>query len=133
MYTFTSVHNKYRIFGKPIDGIPEYDAQFEPIGRSGRYFTDDAELAEKLRKHPDFGKKFMELGITAKENPMIVKGIRGSADKPELGKEPLDSQKLIQFGSLQATLLKKDGTFRKDASPEDIEKYNLLKQELGEL
>ena len=131
MYTFTSVNNRFRIFGKPINGIPEYDVRFQPIGSMGRYSTDDAELAEKLRKHSDFGKRFMEIGLTAKENPKIVSGIRSSETKTELGGEPLDPQKLIEFGKLQATLLKTDGTYRKDASEENKQKYESLKQELG--
>jgi hypothetical protein len=131
MFTFTSVHNRYRIFGAPIDGVPEYDVAFEPIGSMGRFSTQDEELAEKLRAHPSFGKKFMEIGLQAKENPTIVQGIRGSSDKPELGKESLDPQKLIQLGVYQATLLKKDGTYRKDAPEEEKIKYEQLKKELG--
>lgn len=131
MYVFTSVNSKYRIFGKPIDGIPEYDVPFEPIGRVGRYSTNDEELANKLRNHPDFGKRFMELGATALENPIVAEGIRSSVNQPELGKEPIDPQKWIQFGVLQATLLKKDGSFRKDASEEDKIKFEQLKKELG--
>ena len=72
----------------------------------------------------------MEIGINAKENPKIVTGIRSSETKTELGKEPIDPQKLIEFGKLQATLLKKDGTYRKDASEEQIKQYEPLKTEL---
>jgi len=132
MYTFTSVNNRFRIFGAPINGQPEYDVRFEPIGSMGRFATNDSELAEKLRAHPEFGKRFMEIGISAKENPHVVSGIRSSETKTELGKEPIDPEKLIQFGRLQATLLKKDGSYRKDASEEEIKQYESLKKELGE-
>src|SRR5574343_396026 len=135
MYTFTSVNNRFSIFGKPElvgkEMIPEYMVNFSPIGTMGRFSTDDEELAQKLRTHPSFGKRFMEIGVTVKENPNTVAGIRSSETKPELGKEPIDSQKLIEFGGLQATLLKKDGTFRKDCSEEQIKQYEELKKELG--
>jgi len=120
------------ILGKPIDKENlEYIVKFEPMGTMGRFTTNDEELAKKLRSHSEFGKRFMEIGINAKENPNVVAGVRSSETKPELGKEPIDSQKLIEFGGLQATLLKKDGTYRKDASEEQIKQYESLKQELG--
>ena len=130
MYTFTSVNNKLMLLGKPVNGELEYQVEFEPIGSMGRYTTDNAELAEKLRKHPEFGKRFMEIGLTAKENPTRVQGIRGSSDKPDLGKEAQDPKKLIRYGVLQATLLKNSGEYRKDASPESITEYEQLKKEL---
>lgn len=135
MYTFTSVNNKFSIYGEPkLEGkerVPKYIVNFTPIGSMGRFITEDEELAKELRGHPDFGKRFMEIGITAKENPNIVSGLRSSETKPELGKEPIDPQQLIVFGGLQATLLKKDGSYRKDASEEQIKQYEELKKELG--
>jgi hypothetical protein len=108
MYTFTSVNNKYSIYGKPIlegkERVPEFIVNFNPIGSMGRFYTEDEELAKKLREHPSFGKRFMEISITAKENPNIVSGLRSSETKPELGKEPISPKKLIAFGALQATL-----------------------------
>ena len=135
MYTFTSVNNRFSIFGKPElvgkEMIPEYMVNFTPTGTMGRFSTDDEELAQKLRTHPSFGKRFMEIGVTVKENPNMVAGIRSSETKTELGKEPIDPQKFIEFGRLQATLLKTDGSYRKDASEENKQKYESLKQELG--
>ena len=130
MYTFTSVNSGYATYGKPVNGEPEYMVNFTPIGRIGRFSTDDEELAKKLREHPDFGKKFMEISISAPENPKIVQGIRSSSTTPELGKEQISSERLIRFGALQATLLKKDGSYRKDAEPELIQEYEQLKSEL---
>lgn len=134
MSTFTSVNRKFMIIGKPIGGIPEYLVRFEPIGVSGSFSTEDEDLALKLRSHPEFGKKFVELGTKPKQQNNIVSGVRGSTDHPELGEnKEQDPKKLIEFGRLQATLLKQDGTFRKDASEENKLKYEALKKELGEL
>lgn len=131
MYTFTSVNNGYMIIGKPDEkGEPEYMVEFSKAGSTGSYITKDEELVKKLRGHPDFGKRFMEIGLNARENPNIVQGLRSSATSTESGKEPLDPEKLIKFGMLQATLLKKDGSYRKDASEEDKSKYEQLKKEL---
>jgi hypothetical protein len=135
MFTFTSVNNKLSLYGKPElvgkSNVPEYIVNFTPIGSMGKFNTEDEELAQKLRAHPSFGRKFMEIGVSAKENPNIVKGVRSSETKPELGQEPVSPEKLIAFGGLQATLLKKDGTYRKDASEEQIKQYEELKKELG--
>ena len=132
MATFTSVNKRFTIIGKPIGGIPEYMVRFEPMGASGNFSTNDEDLAEKLRANPEFGKRFVELGRKPKQESNIVTGIRSSVNQPELGeKKELDPQKLIEFGKLQATLLKTDGTYRKDASEENKQKYESLKQELG--
>jgi len=131
MYTFTSVNNRFTILGKPMGDGLEYEVHFQPIGSMGRFTTDDEELAKKLREHPSFGKRFMEIGVQVKENPHIVQGIRSSETHPDLGQEKFDPQKLIEFGRLQATLLKADGTYRKDASEENKLKYEELKKEIG--
>jgi len=132
MYIFTSPNRKLTLLGRPIGKELEYKINFEPIGAVGRFSTNDEQLAEKLRSHPEFGKRFVELGFRPKEENKIIEGVRSSATQPELNKEQFDPQKLIEFGRLQARLLKSDGNFRKDASEEDINKYNQLKQELGE-
>lgn len=131
MYTFTSVNNRFTILGKQIGDELEYQVNFQPIGSMGRFTTNDEELAKKLREHPSFGKRFMEIGVNVKENPKIVQGIRSSDSHPELGKEKFNPEKLIEFGRLQATLLKTDGSYRKDASEENKLKYEQLKTELG--
>ena len=131
MYTFTSVNNKFMILGKPMGKELEYKVNFKPIGAMGKFATEDEELAKKLREHPEFGKKFMEIGLTATENPNIVHGIRSSETSPVLGESKnFDPQKLIEFGRLQATLLKNDGSFRRDASEENKLKYEQLKKEI---
>ena len=132
MATFTSVNKRFTIIGKPVGGIPEYIVKFDPMGASGNFSTIDEDLTTKLRSHPEFGKRFVELGNKPKQESNIVAGIRSSANQPELGEtKESDPQRLIEFGRLQATLLKNDGTYRKDASEENKSKYELLKQELG--
>ena len=119
------------IIGKPVGGIPEYMVRFEPVGAGGSFSTNDEDLATKLRSHPEFGKRFVELGLKPKQESNIVSGIRSSINQPELGEtNEFDPQKLIEFGKLQATLLKQDGTYRKDASEENKQRYELLKKEL---
>lgn len=130
MYTFTSVYKKYSIFGQPVGSGLEYEVHFTPNGGVGVFTTTDEKLVEKLRNHPEFGKKFVELGVK-NQSSNINSEVRSSESHPE-SKEQIDPKKFIEFGKLQATLLKKDGTFRADASEEDKERYNQLKQELGE-
>jgi len=131
MATFTSINKRFMIIGKPVGGIPEYMVRFEPMGAAGNFSTNDEDLVIKLRSHPEFGKRFVELGLKPKQKSNVVEGIRSSASHPELGEKETDPQKLIEFGKLQATLLKNDGTYRKDASEENKLKYEALKQELG--
>jgi len=131
MATFTSINTRFMIIGKPVGGIPEYMVRFEPVGAGGSFSTNDEDLVTKLRSHPEFGKRFVELGLKPKQKSNIVSGIRSSISHPELGEKKTDPQKLIEFGKLQATLLKNDGTYRKDASEENKLKYEALKQELG--
>lgn len=129
MYTFTSVYKKFSIYGNPVDKGVEYEAHFNPNGLVGMFSTADEDLAQKLRNHREFGKKFVELGVKSNLSN-INKEVRSSESHPELGKEPIDPKKFIEFGRLQATLLKTDGTYRKDASEEDKLKYEQLKTEL---
>lgn len=133
MFTFTSVAAGYMVFGKPVlqgkEMIPEFEARFVRQGAVGIFTTSDEQLAEKLRTHPSFGTKFVELSPPKPESN-IVKGIRSSETHPELGKGQLDPQRLIRFGVLQNKLLKQDGTYRRDATQEEISEYENLKKEL---
>lgn len=134
MFTFTSVHPAFRIFGKPVqigkEMIPEFDAKFIRHGAVGHFVTEDEQLAEKLRKHPNFGKAFTEMSIPKNLETNVVSGIRSSATQPELGKTEIDKSKLIRFGVLQNKLLKQDGTYRIAVPKEEIAEYELLKKEL---
>ena len=121
------------IIGEPKGekNIPEFIIRFEPSGATGMYATEDENVIAKLRKHSDFGRKFMEIGLKFNQPSNIVEGTRSSESHPVLGDKKFEPQKLIEFGKLQGTLLKSDGSYRKDASQENIEKYELLKVELG--
>jgi len=135
MFTFTSVAPRRRIFGKPVlvgkEMIPEYDVKFTRMGSAGQFTTNDEKIAESLRKHPEFGRTFVEIGLgNIPQKSNIISGIRSSATQPELGKVQPDPQKYIRYGVLQAKLLKMDGTYRKDAVQEEISEFEKLKQEL---
>lgn len=130
MFTFTSVHPKYTIWGKPVNGVPEYSAKFVRNGSVGIFITEDEQLAEKLRQHPEFNKRFTEMGKPPKSESNVIEGVRSSATQPELGKEKIDPQKFIRFGVLHNKLLKKDGTYRADCTPEEKSEYEQLKSEL---
>lgn len=144
MFTFTSVSPGYRIFGEPVKSpktgeiTPEYDAKFIRSGAVGRFTTDNESIVEKLRKHPDFNKRFVEVALPGAANSNVVSGIRSSASHPEIQEvksevKPevkVDFPKYIRFGVLQNKLLKNDQTYRKDASPEEIAEFELLKKEL---
>jgi len=132
MFVFTSVHRKHTIFGKPLsNGELEYIVQFTPVGAVGQFITDDEELANKLRQHPDYNTKFMEIGVlkeTIKSN--VIQGIRSSETRPELGQEHIDPKEFVEYGELKAKLLKNDGSYRKDASEVDIKRFEELKSKI---
>ena len=120
MFIFTSPHRKFAVYGQG------YKAKFTPIGAIGSFQTEDEQLVEKLRTHPDYGRRFVENALPKKVESNIITDIRSAATRPVLSDD-----KLIRFGELKAKLLKQDGSFRKDASSEEQEEYINLKQELG--
>lgn len=133
MFTFTSAYKKHTIMGKPTsDKQLDYVVHFLPVGGVGQFTTEDEKLAEKLRNHPDFNKKFTEIGLGLKAKSNVVDGVRSSATQGEVGKEAIDPQEYINFGVLKNKLLKNDGSYRKDASEDEIKQYETLKQKLGE-
>lgn len=120
MFLFTSPHRKYAIYGK------EHKVKFTPIGAIGTFQTEDEQLAKFLRSHPEYGKKFVENGTMKKQDSNIISGVRSAATQPVLSND-----KLIRFGELKASLLKSDGSYRKDAKEELKTEYENLKEELG--
>ena len=115
--TFFSPMKSLRVWGKNA----KWNAKFE----LGVFRTENQEIIDSLRNHKDYGKKIVEKGLPKQSN--VIQGTRTAGTQPVFDKD----QKLIRFGKLEAQLLKKDGTFRKDASLENQEEYNSLKQELG--
>ena len=116
--TFFSHIKNYRVWGENA----KWNAKFE----LGAYTTENQEIIDALRNHKEYGRKIVEKGLPKiKDN--VIQGTRTAGTQPVFDKD----QKLIRFGKLEAQLLKKDGTFRKDASLGDQEEYNSLKQELG--
>lgn len=119
------------------------------IGKKGMFSTNDPELVEKLKKHPDFGKGFNILSGTMPkfEDEFIKKGAATSSDsqqieaikknleaenelKLQVAKEEL-GQKFMRYGQLKQMLLKNDGTYRADATDELKAEYEQLKNEIG--
>ena len=134
MVIFSSRKTALKIWGEKIvkgKNVGEMLASFAPFGK---FTTDDEQLIAKLRDHGSYNKDFVELSkiavsadrqVVPKGN--LVQGIRSSALQPILG----EKEKLVRLGTLQATLLKNDGSNRKDASEEQINELKMLREELG--
>ena len=102
-------------------------ASFEP---DGRFTTDDQELIEKLKNHSAYGtgrNKFTMINTIPKPKGNVIQGIRSGGTQPVFD----EKEKLIRLGALRAKLLKKDGSFRKDASEEEINELKSIQEELG--
>jgi hypothetical protein len=107
--------------------VGEKLASFAPYGR---FITEDEQLIEKLKNHPSYGTgkgKFIMVNTIPKPKGNVIQGVRSAATAPILDKE----EKLIRLGTLRAKLLKNDGSFRKDASEEEINELQEIQKELG--
>ena len=102
-------------------------AEFAPLGR---FVTEDTELIEKLKANPSYGVgkgKFIMIDTVPKPKGNVIQGVRSAGTAVVFDKQ----EKLIRLGELRARLLKKDGSFRKDASDEDINELKSIQEELG--
>lgn len=129
-------------------------AQFEDMGGGyGAFSTDDEVLVESLKQHPDFNKAFFALeGAKFPKFYSLryhVGAQTSSTKEPDLEKIKANEKALAQleaakqvaeikakvkrFGELEGKWKKQDGEFRKDAPTGEIEEYNKLKQEIGEI
>ncbi len=121
-----------KVWGEKLDSkgrnIGEKLASFAPYGS---FTTEDEAIIEKLRAHGAFNKKgkagFIEANTMPKSKGNVIQGTRSAGNSPILGKD----EKLIRFGTLRASLLKNDGTPRKDASEEELEELKSIQDELG--
>jgi len=106
-------------------------AKFHKMGAEhGIFETDSEEVVERLREHKLNGTAFNEWTgegkPTFKNNGNIGQGaITSGGNKAQFSKYK-------ELGKLEAKLLKTDGSYRADATNEDIEKFENLKKELGE-
>ena len=129
-------------------------AQFEDMGGGyGAFSTDDEDLVIELKGHSAFGRgfnilegakfpKFYSLNThvgaqtsTSKE-PDLEKIRANEKAKAELEAARTLAEvkiKVKRFGELEGKWQKQDGEFRKDAPPNEVEEYNKLKQEIGEI
>lgn len=114
MNTFFSPYRKY--VARDNEGTI---AEFE-----NNYFkTPDDALAGRLRKHPMFGNKIHERGAPAPKGN-IIQGVRSAGEQPIFDAK----EKYIRLGELRNKLLKKDGSFRKDADQKEVEELQELTQ-----
>lgn len=121
-------------------------AKFESQGEYGLFTTDDPQLAKRLEGNPQFGKTFYKAG--GKMPKFAQQHISHGAPINDVKQEAIDkgairkeveksfNENLIpktrRLGFLEAAILKKDGSFRGDATEEQIEEYKQLKKDLGE-
>ncbi len=112
-------------------------AKFEPRADFGVFITDDPKIIKAIKETPEFNKivKIWEgKGQPQFERKNIHHGVISTVDDvPEEVMEQLKKQnanKFIRFGELKAKLLKKDGSYRGDASEEEIAEYEQLKKEI---
>ena len=129
-------------------------AQFEDMGGGyGAFSTNDKALIDKMEQHPEFNKTFHVLEGAKFPKFYSLKyhvGAQTSSTKePDLEKIKANEKALAQleaakqvaeikakvkrFGELEGKWKKQDGEFRKDAPTEEIDEYNKLKQEIGEI
>lgn len=116
--TFVSQYRKFKLW------FGDDKIAFEPYGR---FSTDDERKIEALRNHPLFGRKFVEASMKPPKNENIIQGIRSAGTQPVFDKDA----KLVRLGELRAKLLRKDGSFRKDASDEEKKELKEIREELG--
>ena len=148
---FISKYQELKVWGRDEKLKPIRLASFTPIGnKMGGFSTDDTELVEALKNHPDHGKGFHVIKdkMPHFENEHIIKGAVTSIkaqefeaqkknleeeNKLELAKMKAEqSKKYIRFGELTAKLLKNDGSYRADATDELKAEYEQLKKEIGD-
>ncbi len=121
-----------KVWGEKLDAkgrnIGEKLASFAPFGS---FSTDDGKLIAKLKANGAFNKKgkygFIEANAIPRPKSNVIQGTRSAGNSPILGKD----EKLIRLGTLRASLLKNDGTPRKDASQEELEELKSIQDELG--
>lgn len=113
-YTFTSKYRQAQFL------LGDHKIKFH----NNHFSTDSEEVANLLRAEPEFGKTVFE-GQKILNESRVVQGTRSSFN------EPGNKEDYVRYGYLQAKLLNKDGTFRKDASEEEINEFQTLKSKLG--
>lgn len=129
-------------------------AQFEDMGGGyGAFSTDDEVLVEKLKNYPNYGVDFYALEgakfpkffstnfhvgaqTSSTKEPDLEKIKANEKAKAELEAARTVAEvkrKVKRFGEIEGKWKKQDGEFRKDAPPEEVEEYNKLKLEIGEI
>jgi len=106
--------------------------KFKDAGGIGVFETEDKELIEKLKKHPDnkikgVGSFFASPVSGSGKKSHIIEGARGSRTE-----EVADLKALFKkYDALKGEIVKVDGGFRADATEEQKVEYAKLKAEIG--
>lgn len=117
-------------------------------GDYGYFVTESGELIERIKStalykngevkeyiggKPQFDDFVQGSGGYAELSGLLSK-MEKTADKPiqnSIPQQAIDVQAYIKFGELKVSLIRKDGTYRRDASEEEIKEYETLKEKLG--
>lgn len=113
-------------------------------GDYGYFVTESGELIERIKStslfqngevkeytgsKPQFNDFVTGSGGFAELNGMLG-GVKDTTTKTAQPQQ-IDVQAYIRFGELKVSLIRKDGTYRRDASEEEIKEYETLKEKLG--
>jgi hypothetical protein len=102
--------------------------EFVDLGGYGVLETNDEELIEKLKSHPDFkisGIGAFTIGSLPKSSSNVVQGARGY-------REGEDLKKLFkEYDTLKTEIVTVSGDFRKGVTEDQKIKFEKLKLEIG--
>jgi len=91
-------------------------------------------LIEKVKKHPSLGSKFWivnKVPTKDSEAATIIRSGAVSSGEMDASIKAMKA-KAMKFGELKAKVLKSDGTFLASATPNQIEEFKSLEEELNE-
>lgn len=124
MAKFVSRQRNFRIFLRMEDS----GGRWADFGDRGECDVKDPEDAEKLRKTPNFGKDFYEVG---QEKPKVAVGSGESNESGDLYKCPVcgitESKKGAPFDTAQKAQLHCRMEHKKEYAQKDIEKVEEVK------
>ncbi len=126
---FTSPHRAYMI----VSG--ETLIQFTNTGVMGVLVLDDEkdrDIIKLLYEHPEYNKRFTDKPQTARPVDNIVTGVRSSINTTldSTVKEEMTA-KFREYEALKSQVVKLNGEPKKDADPDLLSRFQILKTELA--